>query len=184
MQGNNIVTIDKKEGILLSKNKSNGMFCLWLKVSNPKVNLPTLVNVHLVELLAKLNPDVIEKVEIIKSDNESEIHAFYLFKRVGADLGIPQKCMLTRTVLKQENNKIVLSGHDMPINFELPKGVTPLTDSSSEMTVTWTNPHEIEMTYIFSATLHERLPVYMENTMGLLTKKMFHRMKTFIEKME
>ena len=46
MQGNNIVTIDKKEGILLSKNKSNGMFCLWLKVSNPKVNLPTLVNVH------------------------------------------------------------------------------------------------------------------------------------------
>ena len=92
--------------------------------------------------------------------------------------------MLTRTVLKQENNKIVLSGHDMPINFELPKGVTPLTDSSSEMTVTWTNPHEIEMTYIFSATLHERLPVYMENTMGLLTKKMFHRMKTFIEKME
>ena len=184
MQGNNIVTIDKKEGILLSKNKSNGMFCLWLKVCNPKINLPTLVNVHLVELLAKLNPDVIEKVEIIKSDDESEIHAFYLFKRVGADLGIPQKCMLTRTVSKQENNKIVLSGHDMPINFELPKGVTPLTESSSEMTVTWTNPHEIEMTYIFSATLHERLPVYMENTMGLLTKKMFHRMKTFIEKME
>ena len=64
MSSGDIVTIDKKEGILLSKNKSNGMFCLWLKVQNPNVNLPTLVNVHLVELLAKLNPDVIENMEI------------------------------------------------------------------------------------------------------------------------
>jgi len=184
MSSGDIVTIDKKEGILLSKNKSNGMFCLWLKVQNPRVNLPTLVNVHLVELLAKLNPDVIENVEITESTDQSQIRAFYLFKRVGADLGIPQKCMLTQTVMKQYENKIILSGKDIPIDFPLPKGVTPLEDSSSEMTVTWTDPHEIEMTYLFSATLHERLPVYMENTMGLLTKKMFHRMKAFIEKME
>ena len=59
-----------------------------------------------------------------------------------------------------------------------------IENSESTMVVEWEHDHKVHVSYYFSAHIKEDLPIYMENLMGMLTKKMFYRVKTFIENMK
>ena len=43
---------------------------------------------------------------------------------------------------------------------------------------------DIKIHYLFKITQSETLPIYLENMVGLMMKKIFYNIKQFIEKME
>lgn len=183
MDTTQIVTIDKKGDIVLGKDKSTGAFYIWFKVRNDKVDLPSLIDTALFDMFASLNPDTVESVKITESRSRDDLDVLYVLKRFGADLGIPQKCMHLRTTLQRGPGKVTASGRAIPYSSSPNQSLSPIKDCLSETVFTWDDPHEMQVTYMFQGTVHERLPAYMANIMGLLMKKLFLRVKEFIEKM-
>jgi hypothetical protein len=49
------------------------------------------------------------------------------------------------------------------------------------MVVNFESYHKINISYIFKLELSHSLPIYMENIMGLIMKKVFLNLKQFIE---
>lgn len=183
MDGSNVITIDKKGGIVLGRDTATGAFYIWFELSNPKVELPTIVDTAMFDMVARLNPDILESVETLNKSSADSFDMLYILKRFGAELGIPQKYMYIRTAVTRQPGKITISGRSAQCEAALPNGASPIRDCVSEMVFIWTDPHKVQVSYMFKATVHDRLPIYMENIMGLLTKKMFLRVKTFIENM-
>jgi hypothetical protein len=183
MDESDIITIDKKSGIVLGKAKSTGAFYIWFELSNPSVELPGIVDTAMFDMVAGLNPDILERVETLNKTSADSFDTLYVLKRFGAELGIPQKYMYIRTTVNRQPGKITISGRSDWCPVTLPAGASPIHDCVSEMVFSWADPHKVQVSYMFKATVHERLPIYMENIMGLLTKKMFLRVKTFIENM-
>ena len=178
-----IVTIDRKHDIVLGKDTRTGAFYLWFKLANERCDLPQLINLNLFNLIADLNRDVIDELQIGNKQGDNVVDILYIFKQFGKDLGISQKCMCVRTMMEAAENSIVITGTAIDPPGDLPPRYGTITNSNSKMIFTWDNPHEITVNYMFHAAISDKLPKYMENIMGLLTKKMFIRMKNCIENM-
>ena len=178
-----IVTIDKKHDIVLGKDTNTGAFYLWFKLTNTSCDLPKLINLKLFNLIADLNKDVIEELHIANENAVNQANILYIFKQFGKDLGISQKCMYVNTSMETESNKVIITGTAIDPPEELAQRFGTISNSNSKMIFSWDNPHEITVSYMFQAHINDKLPKYMENIMGLLTKKMFIRMKNCIEKM-
>ena len=57
----------------------------------------------------------------------------------------------------------------------------PVLKASTILDITLHSPHEALVTYDFAFVIDEDLPLYMEKYPGLLMKKIFVRLKTFLE---
>jgi hypothetical protein len=182
LNGKNVIC--KKENIILSRDTTNDSFHLLFDIKNDNIPLPPLINFSIFELLGKLNEDVLERVEITKKHSESDIELLYILKRFGAELGIPQKYMHIRVKAEVFDNKVIFTSESCPYSATVPSTLELIENSESQMIVTWNNIHKLDIKYAFQARVHDNLPIFMENLMGLLTKKMFYRVKTFIENMK
>jgi hypothetical protein len=180
--GKNVVC--KKGNIILSRDTTNDTFHLSFDIHNDAISLPPLINFSLFQLLGKLNEDILERVEIKETHSDSEIEILYIFKRFGAELGIPQKYMYVHLQGEASERKVVFTSRSAPYSGDIPPSLELIDNSESEMIVTWENVHTLRVAYAFKARVKDDLPIFMENLMGLLTKKMFYRVKTFIENMK
>ena len=64
--------ICNKENILLKKNNINKNFILELNVSNNNLNLKNIISFKIYDLMAELNKDVIEKIEIFDTNTKNK----------------------------------------------------------------------------------------------------------------
>jgi hypothetical protein len=69
---------------------------------------------------------------------------------------------------------------DYPRPEEL-KNYDKVVNALSSMVVNFESCHKINISYIFKLDLSHSLPIYMENIMGLIMKKVFLNLKQFIE---
>jgi hypothetical protein len=173
-----------KENIILSKDVKTNTFNLEFDITNPSICLPRLINFSIFQLLGELNKDVLQSVEVTKTYSDSEIDLLYIFKQFGADLGIAQKYMHIRVNGIAEDKRITFTSKSSPYDSTLDKRLELIDDSESTMVVEWEHEHKVHVSYYFKAHVQDSLPIYMENLMGMLTKKMFYRVKTFIENMK
>jgi len=180
--GRNVIC--KKEDIILSRDTTNDTFHLSFDIHNDAIPLPPLINFSLFELLGKLNEDILERVEITKTHSDSEIELLYVFKRFGTELGISQKYMYIRLKGDASERRVVFTSQSTPYSGEVLPSLELIERSESQMIVTWDDVHTLNVAYAFRAQVKDDLPIFMENLMGLLTKKMFYRVKTFIENMK
>ena len=114
------------------------------------------------------------------SDDKKKI--LFVFKRFGSEIGILQKYMHTLVEKKQSNNDVVFTSKSIPLHDNVPKSCEVALCNYSTLVVNTENPHNVSITYKFHMDLQEDLPLYMKNISGLLMKKIFLRLKTFIEK--
>ena len=133
-------------------------------------------------ILYELNQDNFEKIEIKNWISNSEIDVLFLFKQFGKDLGIKPKYMYIRATEVVENGKKTYTGSDIEypypdelINYE------KVTTRISTMVVNFESNHKVNINYLFKLDLAHSLPIYMENVLGLIMKKMFLHLKQFIE---
>tara|TARA_A200000113_G_C8864847_1_gene354484 strand:- start:175 stop:735 length:561 start_codon:yes stop_codon:yes gene_type:complete len=177
-------TICTKDNIILSKDTQNNAFHLKFDIENPNIVLPNLITFGIFQLLGELNKDVLESITVTKTYSDSEIDLLYIFKQFGADLGISQKYMHIRVKGFAEDKKITFTSSSSKCDSEIDKELELIENSESTMVVEWEHDHKVHVSYYFSAHVQDNLPIYMENLMGMLTKKMFYRVKTFIENMK
>ena len=183
-------------------------------VDPTKVNINTLLSTAIYELIEKLNPDLIEKIYILNDLNEvNETDICILLQHITKEVGIKQKYVLFRTTksVNNTNNSVIFYNKDLkyvnpelsqsylksinlntskyePMIFEF--GKTQIYLSNIENNLQLINTENIEnlinikFSVDFQLTIIDNLPIYMENLIGLMFKKMFYNIKEFITKIK
>lgn len=175
--------ICKKHNIYLYK-KNTSHFSLHLNITNPRIMIPKLINFDIYTLIANLNTDVLERIQTTNVFSENKMSILFVFKRFGAEIGISQKYMHALIERRIENDKIIFSSKSIPLTQQIPDKCESVCSDNASLVVDTHNPHDIKILYDFHMDLQEDLPIYMENISGLLMKKIFIRLKQFIEKIK
>ena len=186
-------TICFKEKMHLKREKNNNIYLLQFLAENSNVNLYTMINLDIYNLMFTLNKDNFDKIEMhsmasttlssgSENKNVNEVNVLFLFKPFAADLGIKPKYMYVRVTEVCEPNKKTYNCVDVDYpNPEELKNYDKIINTISSMVVNFESYHKINISYIFKLELSHSLPIYMENIMGLIMKKVFLNLKQFIE---
>tara|TARA_B100000902_G_C26774033_1_gene651836 strand:- start:63 stop:626 length:564 start_codon:yes stop_codon:yes gene_type:complete len=173
--------ICSKHDMILKRDKKNNIFTLQFHVSNTNIDIRNIVDVGLYKVFAEINKDIIEKIDFIDEDNDcNNTKVLFLFKRFGSDFGIAQKYMFLETKRIDKGTQIILESKSIPNNFKI-KNCEIATSKFANLYVNLIDKHSANIDYKFNIDFHEDLPIYMENMVGVLMKKIFLRVKTFIE---
>ena len=186
----NFKTICFKEKMHLKREKNNNIYLLQFVAENSNVNMYNMINLEIYNLMFKLNKDNFEKIELdnittISSSHDkviNEVNVLFLFTPFASDLGINPKYMYVRVTEVCEPNKKTYNCVDIDYpNTEELKNYDKVVNTISSMVVNFESCHKINISYIFKLDLSHSLPIYMENIMGLIMKKVFLNLKQFIE---
>lgn len=183
--------ICSKHDVLLGMVKSEDndedlSFTLEFDLFNEKIDLHNVVGLKLYELINVVNKDVIEDVVFLTHPNEGKdyIESLVVLKRFGAEFGIPQKYIYSKTSMKVDNKdtvRFIAEQLKCPDNIKLPDNCEPVSAGTSTLKIVVNNNSCAKVTYTFDLKLDDNVPKYMEKMPGLLMKKMFIRLKSFIE---
>ena len=175
-------TVCLKERVFLKREKSCNIFSLQLNVENINKNLHDIVNLNMYNLIFRLNTDNFEKIEVKKWISPTEVEILFLFKPFGKELGIKPKYMYVKTIQQITNEKHVYTSFDIDYpNIGELSNYEKVKNTISTMVVNFESDFRINISYIFKFELTNSLPIYMENILGLIMKKMFLNLKNFIE---
>ena len=178
-------------------NKKN--YNLQFTISNidtTKTNIDNLTGFEIYKLLETQNNELIEKIIILdKTENEATI--CILITHIAKEIGIKQKYMLFRStkILNKFNNSVTFYNKDLKLICEELKQdyLTQLNliNTNYEPLIynygkTQIHVHEDENKLInvkfnidFQVIIDDDLPLYMENLVGLMFKKMFYNLKNY-----
>ena len=175
-------TVCLKEKVFLKREKSCNIFSLQLNVENINKNLHDIVNLNMYNLIFRLNTDNFEKIEVKKWISPTEVEILFLFKPFGKELGIKPKYMYVKTIQQITNEKHIYTSFDIDYpNIGELSNYEKVKNTISTMVVNFESDCRINISYIFKLELTNSLPIYMENILGLIMKKMFLNLKNFIE---
>ena len=202
--------ICSKGDILLTEIKmpssNNKVYNLQFEFNNlntSKVNIDSLLSTSIYELIEKVNGELIEKIYILASINNYETDICILLKPIAKEVGIKQKYVLFRTTKYSNNlnnnvtfyNKDLIYDHKHLIDNYL-KSINLNTDKYEPMTFNFGKTNislteekcvdnvdkliNVKFSIDFQLTITDELPVYMNNLIGLMFKKMFYNVKMFV----
>lgn len=194
----NFKTICLKEKMHLKREKNNNIYLLQFLAENRNVNLYNMINLEIYNLMFTLNKDNFDKIEIhgitypsLSLDNNehssqdkivNEVNVLFLFKQFGSELGIKPKYMYVKVTEVCEPNKKTYNCVDIDYpNPDVLKNYDKIVNTISSMVVNFESYHKINISYIFKLDLSDSLPIYMENIMGIIMKKVFLNLRNFIE---
>ena len=194
----------------LTKKAYNLKFDLK-NLNTSKVNIDTFLSTSIYELLETLNTELIEKIYILDTITDNETDICILFKNIAKDLGIKQKYIMFRTTkfVNKLNNSITFYNKDLKFEqkdliqkyldtinldttiydamiFNFGKTQIYLYNNDRQpFSIDSNNQHLIDAKFSmdFQLTIEDDLPIYMNNIIGLMFKKMFYNVKLFLEKL-
>lgn len=174
-------------GMVKSKdNEDDVSFTLEFDLYNNKIDLHNVVGFKLYELINAVNKDIIDDVIFSTHPNEGKdyIESLVVLKRFGAEFGIPQKYIYSKTQMFVDNKdkvRFVAEQLECPENIKVPNNCQPVSSGTSTLEISVANNSSAKVVYNFDLKLDDDVPKYMEKMPGLLMKKMFLRLKSFIE---
>jgi hypothetical protein len=171
-----------KENVHLKRDTKSEIYSLQLYLDNTNYNLYNIINLKMYNILYELNKDNFEKIEIKNWLSNNEIDVLFLFKPFGKELGIKPKYMYTKVIEHIENGKKTYNSYD--IDYPYPAELVnyeKATTKISTMVVNFESNHRVNIYHLFKLDLAHSLPIYMENILGLIMKKLFLHLKQFIE---
>lgn len=172
-----------KQNMPLKLNKEENTYMLDFEVDNKNFDLDKLMDFKIYDLIKQVNQDIIEDIKIISQIGEDEIEILFIFKRFGKNAGIPQKYLILNTVRQKTDNLILFTSKDSEIkNIEYLKNheAERMKCNLAKLTVL-PFKNKIRLNYLFSIDIKEDLPLYMENMIGLLMKKIFYNLKLVLD---
>ena len=188
-----------------SNNKAYNLQFDFNNLNTNKVNIDTLLSISIYDLLEKVNRELIEKIYILDIINTYETDVCILLKQIAKEVGIKQKYVMFRTTKYSNNlnnnitfyNKDLIYEHKDLINDYL-KSINLDTEKYEAMTFNFVKNHitildeqytntnnadkviSVKFSIDFQLTITDDLPIYMNNLIGLMFKKMFYNVKMFI----
>lgn len=191
------IQICNKGNMLLQVNKDTHEYILTCEMTDiKKLNIKEFLSFKMYDLIKRLNPDLIDDIQIIKIYNENEIDVFFKFKNIAKELGIQQRCMILKIEkiidtsdpdnIKIKFNSKSINKEDTDLVFfnsiDLNKySILECKFANTFITIKDVN---ISIKYNFLIKLKEILPQCMENMVGLMMKKIFYNVKKFVDKIE
>lgn len=183
--------ICSKHDVLLGMIKSDTneeevSFTLEFDLHNNNIDLHNVVSFKLYELINAVNKDVVDDVVFSTHPDEGKnyIESLVVLKRFGEEFGIPQKYIYSKTTMIVDNEdtvRFIAEQLPCPKNITLPNNCQPVSAGKSTLKIVVNNSTQAKVIYDFNLKLDDNVPKYMEKMPGLLMKKMFLRLKTFIE---
>ena len=213
---NNTLVCDKGNMLLHSYLKDNTKtYKLTFSINNidtSKINLTNFLSHNIYELLDKINPDLIEKIYILKVYNDDAADILILLKHIAKEVGIKQKYIIfyTKRTIDYQNNTLFFTNQDINLidenlvkqyleSIDLDKNKyesilykfgtikISLTNTSILELSNENNTNKIVNTDFethFQLIMKDKLPIYMENLIGLMIKKIFYNLKVFIDNLK
>ena len=174
-------------------NAADKTYKIVFNAHNDGFPISTMVGFKMYTLLYELNRDIIHSFKVIK-ENYKSIEMVFLFKPVGKEFGIAPKFMHTITTadyIPQQPNYYIFNSVDVcnenDDNISIPKKYERLHTNNSVLTVHLISNNELHFDFTFSLKDNNQnekneYPIYMENSVALMIKKMFCRLKVFTER--
>lgn len=186
--------------MLLEVDKSSGEFRLTYNMTDlRRLNIHEFLSFKIYDLIKRLNPDLIDDIQIIKKHSDDEIDVFFKFKNIAKELGMRQRCMLLKTIRTMDdtdptNIKVEFKARSLEeigkIEEERAFPEKNSLNQYSVLTCEFADTYieikgsDIKMRYNFLIRMQEELPQYMENMIGLMMKKIFYNVKRFVDRLE
>ena len=179
-----IIDICSKQDIILKKNKLNNNFIIDFIIENNNINIYNLINFSLYKLIGELNQDILETIKIVNlTEDDSECDILFLFKSLSKELGISKKYMLIKNKKQIVDNQIIFKSYDLDVNemgINL-NGYEKIKCNNAMLKINLLSLTSAQINYTFNMEINDYLPIYMENITGLMMKKIFYKLKSFIE---
>jgi len=179
-----IIDICSKQDIILKRNKLNNNFIIDFIIENNNINIYNLINFSLYKLIGELNQDILETIKIVNlTEDDSECDILFLFKSLSKELGISKKYMLIKNKKQIVDNQIIFKSYDLDVNemgINL-NGYEKIKCNNAMLTINLLSLTSAQINYTFNMEINDYLPIYMENITGLMMKKIFYKLKSFIE---
>ena len=181
----NIVKICSKYDVLLERNKSNNDFIISFVLKNDNIILNHIADYSFFKILADINDDLLEDVIIrIDDNNDNNSDMFFLFKPIAKEFGILSKCMSVKTIKQEQEDIITFESKNYDYIPDTMENYDKITCNYSKLDIKIVNNHFLQVKYTFNIDIHEDLPIYMHNLIGMLMKKILLKSKLFIESMK
>lgn len=190
----NWITICPKGDMLLEKDNSTKEYQLTYSMFNlKKLNINEFLSFKIYDLLKTLNTELIEDIQIINTNGDSEINLLFIFQNITKELGLKQRAMflnIVKTITFSNNNKHQVifeaktNDNQLINDFETYNKKYSLLTCEFAKTIIDIENSNINMKYNFKILTKEDLPAYMENIIGLMMKKIFYNLKIFVDKLE
>ena len=177
-------------------NVADKTYKIIFNARNERYPISTMVGFKMYTLLYELNRDIIHSFKVIK-ENDKNIEMVFLFKSVGKEFGLAPKFMHTITTadyIPQEPNYYIFNSVDVcneNDNISIPKKYERLHTNNSALIIQFISNNELHFDFTFSLKDNDNnncdnqneSPIYLENSVALMIKKMFCRLKVFTERM-
>ena len=190
-----------KEGVILLRderreNDNKNSYRIIFNAHNPNFPIHSIVGLKLYTLLYELNRDVIHTFKVV-NETETTIETVTLFKPFGRDFGISPKAMHTVSTMHLESDACTFNSVDVvqPDSANnalshIPKKYELIHSTHSKLIVYFLSANDLQFDFTFELSDDDekeeessQCPIYMENSVALMIKKMFCRLKGFTEKM-
>jgi hypothetical protein len=196
-----------KEGVVLlrdecrencnnNNNNNNNSYRLIFNAHNSNFPIHSIVGLKLYTLLYELNRDIIHTFKVV-NETETTIETVTLFKPFGKDFGISPKAMHTVSAMHLEPDACTFNSVDVQLDNanneinHIPKKYERIQSTHSKLIVYFLSANDIQFDFTFELSDDDcdqeeggsRCPIYMENSVALMIKKMFCRLKGFAERM-
>jgi hypothetical protein len=190
-----------KEGVVLLRderreNGNNNSYRIIFNANNPNFPIHSIVGLKLYTLLYELNRDIIHTFKVV-NETETTIETVTLFKPFGRDFGISPKAMHTVSTMQFEPDSCRFNSVDVQLDNSkneinhIPKKYERIQSTHSKLIVYFLSENELQFDFTFELSDDDGdkeeggsiCPIYMENSVALMIKKMFCRLKGFTERM-
>ena len=195
------IVCNKECVVLLKETADNSnIYRIIFNAHNPNFPIHSIVGLKLYTLLYELNRDVIHTFKVVNATVETVT----LFKPFGRDFGISPKAMHTVSTMHLESGTtctfnsvdVQSDGANNALNH-IPKKYERIHSTHSKLIVYFLSANDLQFDFTFELSDDEvdknddqeeegvgsRCPIYMENSVALMIKKMFCRLKVFTERM-
>jgi hypothetical protein len=192
--GNNFKIICSKDEMILRKNTDMKLFSLEYFYKNNVVDITSLINVKLHNLLYEMNKDIFESIDIqpMSSDTDNmDYNILYVLKEIGGDLGGFKTYMYVSMKIQKrltENGTTELSFTSKSIPYDYHTEMIEQKYKLIEYPLyiqkyILLTPHQVQVIHMFKLKPDNEadFTVTVENTIGIMIKKMYSRLKYAIE---
>lgn len=178
----NTTKVCYKNDVILEKDCINNDFIVSLLIKNENVSLINITDYSFFKIMAEINNDMLDEI-IIEQDkiNNNEANMYFLFKPISKEFGILSKCMAIKTIKYVENNYVYFESVNLDNFPDKFKNYDKITCNTSKLNIKIINNNLLDINYRFNIDIHEDLPSYMKNLIGLIMKKVILKTKLFIE---
>ena len=200
---NSKIVCNKEDVILLKETDDDSKkYRIIFNAHNSNFPIHSIIVLKLYTLLYELNRDIIHTFKVV-NETETTIETVTLFKPFGKDFGISPKAMHTVSTMQLEPGGVCTfdsvdvqpQPHDAIGVNHIPKKYERIQSTHSKLIVYFLSANDLQFDFTFELSDDDddddgdqeeessSCPIYMENSVALMIKKMFCRLKGFTERM-